>query len=168
MILLLTITIGILFFVLYKNYKLNQQLKLVTKKNKEDIENLTWTYNSNLQLIKKTIKTRIAGLEKCNRELRKNISNTTAMSYEKEQELKREHEEFIAEITRYKIWKFNVKHGAESSLYPDRIIVVAKSKETAEQLIQQKYNLDNISMIYDIVQSRRSKDEILLESYDIL
>lgn len=160
--------IVVLLTVVYHNYKLVQQLKDTEEHYNATVENMAWIHDSNLQLLKKTVKTRVANLEKRNKELEKEYRTSLAVNRETEQKLKKDHEEFVTEITRYKVWKFIVKTGMEASVYPDRLIVIADSKKAAEQLVEQKFNLENVSMIYDIVQSRRSKNEILLESYDIL
>lgn len=158
----------IVLTVLYYNYKATQDFKAEAERYKQRTESLAWNHDSNLKLLQKIVKTRVAALEKRNRELEKKHKVSETELREQEQKLKKEYENFITEVTRYKVWKFSVKTGMEASVYPDRMIIIADSKETAKQLVTEKYDLEDVALIYDIIQSQRKKNEILLESYDIL
>lgn len=157
-----------LVLTVYQHFWFKSKLKSKDDEHKREIETLVWKHDSNLKLLQKTVKTRVSNLTKQNREKEEECKLTVAAIKNKETEIKRSYEDTISKVTKYKVWKLTVKQGMESTVYPDRAIIIADSRETAEHLITLKYSLDDVNIIYDIVQSRREKNEILLESYDIL
>lgn len=160
--------IVILLIVFLRCRKLSKKLEAQERIFLEDIAAEAWKHESNLKLLQKAVKSRITSLDSHAKMLEGIAKDKIDDAKEEVRKTKTSCNERIEELSRYKVWKVTVKTGMERMAYPDRLVVIADTKETAKQLIETKFQLDDALEIYNIVQSRRSKNEILLESYDIL
>ena len=158
----------ILLIVLLRCRKLSKKLEVQERIFQEDIAMEAWLHESNLKLLQKAVKNRITSLDSHAKMLDIIAKDKIADAKEEVKRTRTSCNQRIEELSRYKVWKVTVKTGMERMAYPDRLIVIADEKETAKQLIETKFQLDDALEIYNIVQSRRNKNEILLESYDIL
>lgn len=155
--------------LLYQYMKLKKQIRA----DKEDYDNkvadLAWKHKSNLELLHRMVKTRLTNLERQAKQSSKAAKAEAAAAKEREQKIKLDCYNLVTEANRYQVWVFSVKQGMESTYYPDKAVVIANSKEAAVRLVENKYGLKDIrNAFYDVVQVERKKNEVLLESYDIL
>lgn len=163
-----SITLIIMLMLCLKIYLLQKELIQTRYESQCTIEDLVWKHDSNLALISKNVNKRFQNFEKRNKENAAALKAAAADYAQKESQIKEQAKQMVAKALQYKVWKFNIKKGQENRMHPDRIIVIAESKKDAVLLIRSKFCLDNIEDKYDIVQSNRNKNEILLESYDII
>ena len=158
----------ILLIVFLRCRKLSKTIETKERIFQEDIAAEAWKHESNLKLLQKAVKNRIVSLDSHARMLDGIAKDKIDEAKEEVRKTKTACSKRIEELSRYRVWKLTVKVSKESMAYPDRLVVVADTKEAAEQLVKAKFQLEDVSETYNIVQSRRNKNEILLESYDIL
>ena len=166
---ILTVLLIVALLALLWNYrKIMNKIGDIQKAHNEELSTEAWLHESNLQLLKKAIKNRISSLDKHAKFLEDAAKERIAAAEKREAETRDDCKRQLEEAARFKLWKLTIKHGIESPTYPDRLIVMAETKEEVVDMVQKKFNIDDITGLYDIVQKKKNKSEILLTSYSIL